>query len=282
MKKYFLILPVVLFLFSVSIFAQTSNPTPTPAPDDEDVVRISTNLIQLDATVTDKKGNVVTDLKPEDFEIYEDGQKQDITNLSFVSGSVINQLTEAKQASNSGGKFSAPAPIVKLKPEQVRWTYALVVDDLGLSFSNMSYVKDSLKKFVNEQMQEGDLVAILRVSGGLGALQSFTSDKRQLMAAIGKIRWNGSGRVGVNSFEPLGTTLKENLSGASKPDGTFTQVMGTEEDKKAAKRFESDRQSNNTIGTIGAMNYIIRGMRDLPGRKSLTLFFGSNVSESGV
>src|SRR5688572_22279489 len=78
-----------LFFMSLACFAQTPNPTASPTPKqgepDEDIVKISTTLIQIDVTVTDKKGNLVTDLKPEDFEIYENKQKQDITNFSFVS-----------------------------------------------------------------------------------------------------------------------------------------------------------------------------------------------------
>ncbi len=66
-----------LFAAATGIFGQTATPTPKPQ-DDSDVVKISTNLIQLDVTVTDNKGRIVTDLKPEDFEIYENGQKQKI------------------------------------------------------------------------------------------------------------------------------------------------------------------------------------------------------------
>ena len=50
-----------------------------------------------------------------------------------------------------------------------------MVDDLGLDFANTLWVKEALIKFVNEQMQEGDLVAILRTGSGIGGLQSFTS-----------------------------------------------------------------------------------------------------------
>src|SRR5688572_29833457 len=56
----------------------------TQPPDDTDVVRITTSLVQIDAVVT-KDGKQVTDLTAEDFEIFEDGRKQVITNFSYVS-----------------------------------------------------------------------------------------------------------------------------------------------------------------------------------------------------
>jgi VWFA-related protein len=45
-------------------------------------LRVETNLVLADATVKDKSGHVIGDLKKEDFEIYEDGQRQDISHFS--------------------------------------------------------------------------------------------------------------------------------------------------------------------------------------------------------
>ena len=87
---------------------------------------------------------------------------------------------------------------MRLRPEQVRRTIALVVDDLQLSFESTAYVRRMLKKFVDEQMQPGDLVAIIRTGSGIGALQQFTSDKQQLYAAIERVRWNMRGGAGIN------------------------------------------------------------------------------------
>ena len=87
----------------------------------ESVIRISVNLVQLDAVVTDSKGRQVTDLTPEDFEILQDGKQQAITNLNYVrtapDGGVPAPPATAKDPRN------APPPVpVNLKPEQVRRT----------------------------------------------------------------------------------------------------------------------------------------------------------------
>lgn len=63
------------------------SPTPSQAPAQEpidDVVRITSQLVQLDVVVTDKSGKQVTDLKTEDFEVFEDGHTQPITHFSYV------------------------------------------------------------------------------------------------------------------------------------------------------------------------------------------------------
>lgn len=263
MKKALFVLVVFwIELFSISLFAQTPQPTP---PDVDDVVKISTNLIQIDVTVTDKKGNLVTDLNNEDFEIYENGKRQSITNFSFVNLSSTENSPSPVAEKKPANKNAFPIPTVKLKPENVRRTYAIAVDDLGLSFTSIYWTQQALKKFVNEQMQEGDLVAIIRTSGGIGALQSFTSDKRLLLAAISKIRWNSQGRVGVNSFEPIRESLKEALQ------STGRSVEGIEAENTLERQINDFRNDSFAVGTLGALNYIVRGMKDLPGRKAVML-----------
>ena len=58
MKKFLLI---TSFLLSSSLYIFSQTPQPSATPPDEDVVKISTNLIQVDVVVTDSKGNAVND-----------------------------------------------------------------------------------------------------------------------------------------------------------------------------------------------------------------------------
>ncbi len=184
MKKAASSLAFILLCWCAA-FSQAAKPSPTP-PDD-DIVKITTSLIQIDVTVTDEKGKVITDLKPEELEIYENGEKQKITNFSFISS------VKTVEKPNAVDKNAISVPPVQLRPENVRRSYALVVDDLSLSFESAYQTRKALKKFVDEQMQDGDLVAIIRTGAGIGALQQFTSDKRVLYAAK-KLSGNGAGQ----------------------------------------------------------------------------------------
>ena len=265
-----------LAVLSLGLFVSAQSPKPmsTP-PDDEEVIKISTSLVQIDATVTDKKGNVVKDLTKDDFEIYQNGKKQEITAFSFVPLIRQTQTTVTKTIPEAKGTVSVPTATKALRPEQVRRAYAIVVDDLGLNFDSIDVTKNALKKFVNEQMQEGDLVAIVRTSGGLGATQSFTSDKRQLLLAIEKIRWFPMSRGGLTTFEPIRPDSLEELAryndDPKDPNSRITKDMA-EKEKQMSQRVTEDSQDFGTYGTFGALRYIIRAMKELPGRKSLVLF----------
>src|SRR5437667_7367100 len=186
------LLSSTLIIFFVLLFPiATSSQVPTQRPQrpriEEDVVRVSTTLIQVDTTVLDKNGKIVTGLTADDFEIYENNKKQQITNFSFVEPTP-DKPTEPSTVKPSRKSIPIPAFPGNLHPEQVHRTMALVVDDLGLSLGSMNAVKSALKKFVDEQMQAGDLVAIIRTGSGAGTLQRFTSDKRMLYAPIEHVR----------------------------------------------------------------------------------------------
>lgn len=267
---------LICFLFFTTAFGQeipSPNPNPTPPAEDNDVVKISTNLIQVDVTVTDKKGNPVKDLKAEDFEIYENDKNQQITNFSFVElqpdKSLLNKPAET--IITKPNKNSIPIPSIpnQLRPEQVRRTFALIVDDLSLSFTSTDTVRSALKKFVDEQMQPNDLVAIIRTSGGTGVLQQFTSDKRMLYAAIERIRWYPGGRGNVSAFAPVESTLKEEMKGSSM---SGSSPEGEEEEREANREFDQFREDFFAVGTLGAVNSVVGGMRELPGRKAVVLF----------
>ncbi|MDQ3064310.1 MAG: VWA domain-containing protein [Acidobacteriota bacterium] len=257
-----------IFLLALANFAQTPTPTPRIIAEGDDVVKISTTLIQVDVTVTDKNGKIITDLKPEDFKISENGEKQEITNFSFVSAS--SELPQTPVKSKENEKLSnVPLPPVPLKSDQVRRTIALVVDDLGLSFESVYQVRRALRKFVDEQMQANDLVAIIRTGSGMGALQQFTTDKRQLYAAIENVKWNSLGRGGIGAFTPLEATPLEQSQAAG--NTTVTQE-DLEEERKQLQDFNDFREDVFSVGTLGAINFVVKGMNDLPGRKSIMLF----------
>jgi VWFA-related protein len=289
-KSSSLALALIFSLFTTALGqnprpAQGKTPPPAQVPaqqqqeqtGEDDVVRITTNLVQVDAVVTDKSGKPVTDLQPEDVEILEDGRSQKITNFSFVSTtSETAQPTAAARPAPGPGKLAPPPPPVRLRPEEVRRTVALVVDDLGLSFESTAYVRQALKKFVDQQLQPGDLVAIIRTGGGIGALQQFTSDKRQLYAAIERVRWNPQGRGGISAFAPLEpdpmARASEKLQDRASSNTEQNSPANAKEDRAlGGDDINQFREELFAVGTLGAINYVVRGMRELPGRKSILL-----------
>ncbi len=249
---------LVFIAFSAWVTVRPQVPAPTQTPDN-DIVKISTSLIRLDVTVTDSKGKAVSDLRRDEIEVFENGIRQKVTDLRFVAAA------PRPGAKSEAEKAGVPAPPSQLRPEQVRRTFALVVDDLTLSFESVSQTRRALKKFVDDQMEEGDLVAIIRTGAGVGALQQFTSDKRLLYAAIERVKWNPLGNGGISEFAPLRSVVPIDEDQPEPEAGDRT-------DAGIEREFEDFRKNYFAAGSLGALDYVVRGMSELPGRKSIVLF----------
>jgi VWFA-related protein len=244
--------------------AQQQQP-PATAPedtDDDEVVRITTNLVQVDAVVTDRGGKQVTNLTPEDFEILENGKPRQVTNFSYVRVAQPTTGPEPERARpRERNAATPPVPPARLRPEQVRRTVALVVDDLLMSAQSIQLARGALRKYVDEQVQPGDLVAIIRTSAGIGALQQFTNDRQALTRAIERVRW--SPRHGGKAT-PLESTFDAGGVGGM-PDSVDAV-------RSDLKDYDEYRQEIFTVGTMGALSFVVRGLRELPGRKAVILF----------
>src|SRR3989449_5319161 len=131
---------ILLLQIVVGAVAQQPAPSPSPSPqtsrpqksEEVDVVRITTNLVQVDAVVTDKSGKIITDLKPEEVQIFEDGRQQKVTHFSHI----VTGADSTGSAKPIVADKNVPPVPTRLKPEDIRRTMAIVVDDLGLSFQS--------------------------------------------------------------------------------------------------------------------------------------------------
>jgi VWFA-related protein len=148
------------------------------------------------------------------------------------------------------GEVPPPSPV--LQPTDVHRTLAFVVDDLGLAGENIPKVRDTIRKFIDNEMRPDDLVAIVRTGAGMGALQQFTTDKRLLHEALDRVKY-GQSRVGVSSFAPLGST----------PTGRGA---------RGAIELEHLRDDSLAEGSLGAIRFVVNSMAGFPGRKSVVLF----------
>jgi VWFA-related protein len=228
-RRAFVVPAAVVLLLGGAAAQERREPPPLR---DSSVFRVGVDLVQIDATVTDQRGRHVIDLTSDDFEVLQDNRPQRLSTFAFITAGAGSPVP--------GDAAPATGPILRpLSAAQVRRTIAIVVDDLGLSIESAARVRGALRRFVDEKMQPGDLVAILRTGAGIGALQQFTTERRALHAAAERVRYNFRTRAAAFA------------------------LPGTEEKLFLDEVF--------TAGTLGAIHYVIRGVRELPGRKSIVV-----------
>src|SRR5437762_2034427 len=183
----------VLVVLVAGLSAQTSQNPPQPAPQnppakqaEKPTFRVQVDLITNDVVVRDEKGNFVPDLKRDEFEIYEDGVKQDITSMTVVTGGRVNNVLAPPPPPPPEGIILPPP---KPRNDVSGRIFLFFVDDLHLQFHNTGRIRDLFKKISKELVHDGDMFGVVS-SGPSSIAIDMTYDKQRLEEAIKKIAGN--------------------------------------------------------------------------------------------
>ncbi len=140
--------------------------------------KVRTDLVEVHAVVTDRKGRIIENLKKEDFDLLENNRPQEI---SFFS---LSKVKDEQSRSNAAVDFSNMSQQLSEPPAR---TTLLYVDNLHLSFSSLTEVKKALNRFIDERMTGQDMMALATSRGTLGIAQQFTRDRRLLHYGVEQI-----------------------------------------------------------------------------------------------
>ena len=158
-----------------------------PAPQPPPVFRAGTNVVEVDVVVHDKTGRFVADLKPEDFEVSEEGKPQAIDLFYRVGNGVAETAAAAEPKPDEPiGAAAAPAP-----PHTPRF-FIVVFDDDHLSPGGFKRVQAAALTLFQKQFQKGDVGGVL--VGGKMANNRLTSDREELLKAVRDAKPSGKAR----------------------------------------------------------------------------------------
>jgi VWFA-related protein len=158
----------------------------TQQDEPDDVVRISTELVQTSVMVFDKQGRFVEGLKPEQFELKVDGKP---VQLSFFERVLAGTAGEEKLIATAARGATATASSIPSSTSVRGRTIVFFIDDLHLSADSVDRTRKTILEFVENQMAPTDQVAIASATGQIGFLQQFTDLKAVLRAAIARLNY---------------------------------------------------------------------------------------------
>jgi VWFA-related protein len=240
--------------------------------------KTSTELLTLDVVVTDSHGQSVTTLAADDFEVIENKRGVAVKQAVYVP---IGGGAPAAAPAPDAGSLSTSAPprglVSPPSSQAVHRVVAIVVDDLALSFRSIVDVRSALHKFIDTQLQPGDLVAILRTGAGMGTMQLFTTDKRLLHAAAERVQWTSASRGGVEALAPIEQHLSSPRptmpnAGLSTPESRAENSTADAHVADKDETIDSLRANIITGGSLGTLELAVRSLQRLPGRKSVVFF----------
>src|SRR6266436_3243231 len=271
-----LLVLIAFLLAAIPIHSQDKKPNKS---DDQDVIKITSNLVSLDVIVKDKKGKPVTDLKAEDFTVSENGvpQKIEYFDSTLSSLGVTGQSTDAVASTEQKPQSPAGFP---------RNIIALVLDGQSTELANLKHVREGMLKYIRERITDNDSVALFSISGGLQLLQPFTHDKGALLAAVEKaydsstvsktseargISENISAlRDKISALPPGETVASSPAAGAA--GSAMLEKMIAQRMLEEYIQLRSALSTQQTRPVLAALAAIAEGLRSIPGKKTLVMF----------
>lgn len=252
---------------------------PEQQEQNEDVIRISTDLVQTGVSVFDKQGRFVEGLKKEDFELKVDGKPVEVGFFERVSAGSAReeaQLAEARgdsrvKVQNAAAKDAA----VATTPERGR-VMVFFVDDTHMAPDSLKRVKDVITRFIDKEMGPNDMVAIACSSGQIGFLQQYTNNKDVLKMAVSRLSYRNYATR--DTEQPLMTDSQAmSINQGDKAMTSFfvleTMRMWniprpTAEERVAHRaRILLQQSSAFSRATLSSLETLARRSAGLPGRK---------------
>lgn len=229
-------------------------------------IEVTTELVLVNVVARDKHGNLVGDLKKEDFTLFEDGKKQVISTFDFEN---VDEVAAAGPAEATVTGAAGPGPGTLLRsPKKAppsldardRRLMLLFFDFSAMDPEQIDRSVDAAKKFVETKMQSADLMALISLATNMRVDLDFTDDRTKLLAALSAYT-SGQGQ----GFENGGTGSAE---GAAETSGAFSA------DDTDFNTFSADRK-------LLALQSLMQALGKLPQKKSL-IYFSNGISQSGV
>lgn len=254
-------------LFCTPGYPQSTSPQPqssAPAPSAQSqgqqvyepatVLKATTRLVVLDVVATDAHGHAVTDLKPEDFTVMENGKREELRIFNFhhpPAGDAPSASTKAvKLPANVFTNIPPYRPDTSLN--------VIVLDLLNTDFDDQSYGRRQVLKYL-ASIRDGEPIAVALYTLGskLHLVQDFTSD----FAAL---------RNAVNGIKNQHSLVLENPDGAASPDTAELVAPPVTALKEFSKTFKAAEQlERRIVYTMDALFALARKLSGYPGRKNL-------------
>src|SRR5713101_1699790 len=233
-------------------------------------IKVTSELVLVSVVARDKKGNLVRDLKKEDFTLFEDNKKQEVSTFDFekvdelvMAGAAEKTATgEAGQAAdqtvNRGGLLrQANNPTIVARDRRV---ILMFFDFSAMDPDQIERCVQSAKKYVQSSMQPADLIALVSLSTNMRVDLDFTDDKTKIFSVLTA---NSSGQGQGFEGGDTGTT-----EGTPETGGSYTP------DDTDYNTFSADRK-------LLALQSIMATLGKITQKKAI-IYFSNGISQSGT
>jgi VWFA-related protein len=259
--RAFLVTALLFLNPAFSVFAQDAPQAPPP-PQPQYRMRVTSELVLVNVVVRDKKGNLVRNLKQDDFTLFEDGKRQAISTFDFENVDALPAAAAEATVSGSAadGALLRPADNAAELNARDRRLMLLFFDFSGMDPEQIERSVEAARNFVRTRMQPADLLALVSLATNMRIDLDFTGDKTKVLRALTAYT-SGQGQ----GFDNGATGSSE---GAAETSGAFTA------DDTDYNAFNADRK-------LLALQSIMQTLGKISQKKAI-IYFSNGISQNGV
>lgn len=208
--------------------------------------RVEVSVTNVDVVVTDSKGNRVPGLTRNDFEVYQDGLPQNITNFYAVAGGKV-LLDDGTVVA-----LDSPAAHAEL-PVELKARYLLFVDNLNIQPQNRNRMFKRLEEFVQQTIGPRAEAMVVTYNRSLKVRRKFTSDPSEVVAVLDEIEHETGGGT---------TTVGERRDALHQID----EAQSVDQAIQTARSYSRSLR-NDLEFTVDAIKNTLNGLAGVDGRK---------------
>ncbi len=291
-------LTVLLLIVSLTLSLPFQVLAQDPAQDQK--ISLKTAEVILDVVVKDKKGRVVKDLTAADFEVSEDGQRQQIESFRVVKREKTTAEAPAAEKKESAPTAPKATNLAVGEPEIGVSAIAIVFD--RLSQDGRTRARDAARSYVGENTRPDDYMGVFTIDLALKVLQNYTTDNRLIREAIDRAGASSSasfssGAEQARSQNQRVSDLQQQVSSAtsaaaaagasgnaagagaagSAAGAASVDLRFAEMTRRTLETFEVLERDSQGYATSNGLLAVVNSMRNLPGRKAV-VFFSEGLS----
>ena len=199
MGKYSL----ALIMFCAAADPSLSGQTPADAAQTP-TIRTTTREVVLDVVVRDKHHHAISDLRPDEIRVFEDGAPQKVNAFRNVQG--VEQLKTEQALAKSAPSVSASASGPGKPSTTLRQINFVSVVFAQIAPLNLEFAREAVNDFLNSDRLPNTYVTIYRLDHVLHVVQPYTADKKALMSAVNAAAKgaNGNRDLAISADAALG------------------------------------------------------------------------------
>jgi VWFA-related protein len=253
----------MVLVLAGAVWPAAQQPPATPpaaqAPQRQLTFRVEGNYIEVDAVVTDSRGNFVRNLESQDFEVLEDKKPRAVDVFTLVDIPL-----ERPDAPLYRQTPVEPDVVTNEKPLDGR-VYVIVLDANHVPATDSVVTKRAAHQFINQYFGANDLGAVVLLqTGRSNDNQEFTSNKAALNTSVDKF-------IGEKIRSKALNVLEDALSKFSPTGGTGNEDVATSRDRSA------DERAAKATTTLQALTQLSTSLSGIRGRRKAIVFFSEGI-----